>query len=1125
MDNEDTGESVSPMDLESPELPPSVPTQSPSQFPSTLPPQDSPSWSDYATDLFRGPVHGALGFASSLGDLANDVSGLFGANIINPTTLDELGNVAKPKTWLGSLTSGLTQFALGFVPALGYAGDIAGGLGLADEAGELTAAGKWAAHTLAAGGADFTDFDGHSQRLSNLIQQFPALQNPITDFLQAKDNDSWATARIKSVLEGFGVGQLTGLLMKGLTAYKGMGQALGQGDTQGAMQIAKQAAEDIKPDTDALTQAAGAGEIPQGTSTANATLPDQAKTIPVNPDSVIENFKQQVANGIDPVKAVQDTATGFLNHSKILASTDVHRLAQAMSDELANNADLSTTHAQIIQEGLDFYRGQGDTGTLGMMQQDAGFAQKLSSRLFVYRTMLAAATSQILSQVQKSIATGAGITPELFDQFKNVYTPIASGVQQITTGLAQAMNAMAIPVSAETPLVSKAMNAIEQLAVKGTKGPVFQAQATALLQSLVAEPDDITKVFQGFAKLQDSGTKAFWQWNQGLLMGAMLSAPKTQIATALNNMAMTLLQPGQRILGGILSGNTDAIQSGARLYAGLFGAATDMFRLTTIADQVVEQSGSTVGNSLKAFTQAGLQREAGSGAIEGSFGWLSSAISLPMKLLNMTDTFFQGINARAYLRDQAMQIAERSGIAPNNLTQFVSDFINSGYDSDGNVADEAAKLWGQKATFTQSLAPGSIAGDVQQFANNHPLFRLFAPFIRTSANILDAAAQYTPGLNLMMKNFQAELTHTDPLIRSDAWGRFYTGGLFWTLATAYGLSGQITGGGPQSPDEKEQLEATGWRPYSIVSTAANGQKSYLSYNRLDPFGIIFGLASDFAETTARMDDLQRDSYATTLTTAIARNLNDKTYFRGISQLMGILSGQTSFSEAGKELAGQYVPSLISNLNQDPNLRDTRNWLDEIRSKIPGLSESLPPQRNLFGEPTPTPAGYLPWGESGSEFARVLSPAAYSQQVDDPVKQELANLDFGFGKPSKIYQGFDLSKWTNPDTGQDAYDRLQQLMGQVGGQGRTMADALSGLIKSPGYQSLPAVNPNEDEAQKMLNPRVKEVQSIIGSYRQMALYQMLREYPQIATAIRQQRVAAMTPSSSSSPIMQKLAQAQ
>jgi hypothetical protein len=68
--------------------------------------------------------------------------------------------------------------------------------------------------------ADFAAFAPHEERLSNLIQCFPELQNPVTDYLQAKPDDGNVEGRLKNALEGLILGALTEPFSHALRALK-----------------------------------------------------------------------------------------------------------------------------------------------------------------------------------------------------------------------------------------------------------------------------------------------------------------------------------------------------------------------------------------------------------------------------------------------------------------------------------------------------------------------------------------------------------------------------------------------------------------------------------------------------------------------------------------------------------------------------------------------------------------------------------------------------------------------------------------------------------------------------------------------------------------------------------------
>lgn len=80
--------------------------------------------------------------------------------------------------------------------------------------------GKLAQSMIAGGVADFAGFAPHEERLSNLVQSFEVLQNPVTEYLQDSPDDSAAEGRLKNVLEGLLLGALTEPFAHSLRALK-----------------------------------------------------------------------------------------------------------------------------------------------------------------------------------------------------------------------------------------------------------------------------------------------------------------------------------------------------------------------------------------------------------------------------------------------------------------------------------------------------------------------------------------------------------------------------------------------------------------------------------------------------------------------------------------------------------------------------------------------------------------------------------------------------------------------------------------------------------------------------------------------------------------------------------------
>jgi hypothetical protein len=177
---------------------------------------------------FRG-IEGMLNGAYNLADMAT-------FDVLPDWDTRFLGT---SKTTAGSLVEGISQFASGFVPIFGAAGKI----------GALAKAGTVARGVAAGAVTDFVAFKGQEDRLSNLIQQFPELQNPVTEFLAHDANESEVEGRLKNVLEGLilegAIGGTVALFMKSLRALKA-GKKVRDVDGGGADEVNKATSDSLE---------------------------------------------------------------------------------------------------------------------------------------------------------------------------------------------------------------------------------------------------------------------------------------------------------------------------------------------------------------------------------------------------------------------------------------------------------------------------------------------------------------------------------------------------------------------------------------------------------------------------------------------------------------------------------------------------------------------------------------------------------------------------------------------------------------------------------------------------------------------------------------------------------------
>lgn len=275
------------------------------------------------------------------------------------------------------MTSGINASAGSisqFVTGLAGAGKILGPLKAIKSAGRGIA---WGYESLKAAGTGAIVFDPHEQRLSDVVEQFPSLSNPLTEYLQSDPTDSAAEGRLKSAAESIGMDAVLAsafaLSLKGMKLIKsGAPKAIKQGEKlveQANADLAKYASdqerlsqgwtiktegEEIVP-TDAERQAQGwsikdesdaAPQTAPGAPTAPATAVDSGvaptgKTTPVSPAGA-----PQAAP-----KVVQGDATQAADIKPITAPKDI------TDDEAArilDAADTATGAKMIDQTGSTF---------------------------------------------------------------------------------------------------------------------------------------------------------------------------------------------------------------------------------------------------------------------------------------------------------------------------------------------------------------------------------------------------------------------------------------------------------------------------------------------------------------------------------------------------------------------------------------------------------------------------------------------------------------------------------------------------------------------------------------------------------------------------------------------------
>jgi hypothetical protein len=140
-----------------------------------------------------------------------------------------------------------------------------------------------------------------------------------------------------------------------------------------------------------------------------------------------------------------------------------------------------------------------------------------------------------------------------------------------------------------------------------------------------------------------------------------------------------------------------------------------------------------------------------------------------------------------------------------------------------------------------------------------------------------------------------------------------------------------------------------------------------------------------------------------------------------------------------------VPTGIAQIERviDPMMQEVDSIRDAVRSRIPGYSKTLPPRRNLWGEPIVLEGGLGP---------DIISPVYTSTRKYSPIDEELLRLRIPLGMPRETQSIHGESIELNLEE----YDRFLVLMNEITmpDTGKNLKNTLNHLVtKSSIYREM------------------------------------------------------------------------
>ncbi len=401
-------------------------------------------------------------------------------------------------------------------------------------------------------------------------------------------------------------------------------------------------------------------------------------------------------------------------------------------------------------------------------------------------------------------------------------------------------------------------------------------------------------------------------------------------------------------------------------------------------------------------------------------GRIGKVVRIPGRALIAADEFFKAIVYTSDIHAMAYRRAVAEGLKGKVLIDRVTELVRN---PDRPMMEHAT---GEMLYRTFQKELGKWGKATQKFRETIEPVRWIVPFMRVSINIPKYAFERTP-FNLPRVLYRAAKGQYKGAEFAENVSRPLIGSLVSIGVFIETMKGNITGSGPTDREERQALYRQGWTPYSIKI----GDK-YYSYAGIEPLATMFGVTADMAEVWQDIEEGDRDDLASKLILAFTENITNKTFMRGVSEALNAISDPERHGERWlSTFAGTVVPTGVAYIARamDPYFRDAKSTLDQIKSRIPKLSETLSPKRDLWGRPIE---------RKGSFFEKLVSPVWVSEEDITDVDQELKRLKYFPGMPQREIRGFKLTP--------EEYNEFSEMAGKA------TYNLLSEIVKSEAYQS-------------------------------------------------------------------------
>ena len=759
--------------------------------------EDTPfyeSAGQFVTESVPQVVGGVIDALNEYGTLFN---ALAGTDIELPTESGKIPTVDPASTAAGAFVRGGAQFLTGFVPAF-RALKLAG------------VSNSFVRTAVASGLSDFASFGANDPRISNFIESYPEMNNPITEYLAAPEDrsDGEFEGRFKNMLEGAGLGLAFEGVFQGarlLRAGLQNGRRAMEGDALRPIEdfIDEAPTKETTPD-EVVSEELGPQDIERGP--LGDPVPENLSQSTPKP-SPKEKPDQTIVEPLISVRLTDETKKTLrekeIAFDEVDWSKDISINWKAVGDEDAVNKVLSgvkSAFADVMDVGPEMLGVKGGKQTNKQTLQKAEEAKKryannigksvgAVNRVFkgvenltsdvtlmnliiedsaehLYNLTAAIARNETLEMFSKRIGANGveefnpnAMTDQLMAKQKHqaVHTMLYSQNRAVRSELGRALQALKITERSKVAMdfhygqfldAHGGGEAIRKRALQEVK----LMDAATKRKGKAGRTKAATKVAQGWGSKTKS---AFLQ----VYINGILSGFDSTVANSIGSALVLGNNLIERKIAELLPGS--GVQKGETLamMKGLKQQPLDIIKMAGQALITGDSSGRFVRGELKhpnVITGENFGLDGILGSTVDAFGAITR---IPTNLMLSSDEVFRGLGYQmeraAMAHRKALDLDPTKGLGYIEEYRRVmdmrpEDLRNSSDDSLAEV-DMVAALEGAKSVFATPIQNRLLRG-FDQVRKEFPfgLGQIYIPFYSTVLNIFKYTLERTPGVNLLM---------------------------------------------------------------------------------------------------------------------------------------------------------------------------------------------------------------------------------------------------------------------------------------------------------------------------------------------------------------------------------------